>query len=178
MITLLSSSSSPIFAVVLSDQPPSPLIDRFLQSLTDNPVHFTDNSTVPRQESRANIFLPSLFDSKAHPLSIQPEESESILSSPRRQSFHSTALRALTQDARASLSQPKKFQNNQQVSTQKGRESYLQRSKSVRRPRLNPCLPYNLTNGFCFGRLYPGIIKGRSILFRILFYQHRDFWYL
>ena len=96
-ITLLQSSSSPMSPVVLSDEPPNPLVDIFLQSLTDNPIQITDKPTVPQQESRAKYLLPSLFDSKAQPNITQSEESQSTPSSPRGQSSNLTALRALTQ---------------------------------------------------------------------------------
>ena len=49
-ITLLPFSS-PISPVVLSDQPPNPLVDKFLQSLTNTPIQFTDHPTTSRQES-------------------------------------------------------------------------------------------------------------------------------
>ena len=77
IITLLSSSSSPISPVVLPHQPPKPLVDKFLQSLTDTPIRFTDHPATSRQESRVNILLPSLFGSKALPNKTQSEESQS-----------------------------------------------------------------------------------------------------
>ena len=66
IITLLSSSSSLISPVVLPDQLPKPLVDNVLQSLTNTPIQFTDHAATPRQESRVNILLPSLFGPKAH----------------------------------------------------------------------------------------------------------------
>ena len=148
IITLLSSSSTPITPVVLSDPPASPLDDKFLQSLTDNWIQFTDNPLVPQHESRANILLPSLSDSKAHPNNIQSEESQSTTSSPRQHSSNPTALRASTQDAQASFLRSNEFKHHQQVSTQKRRESYLQRRKSIRRPKFNPYINYKLSNAF------------------------------
>ena len=104
IITLLSSSFSPISPVVLQYQPPNPLVDKFFQSSTDNPIQFTDSPSVPQHESRANNLLPSIFGSKAHPNNIQSEKSQSNPSSPRGRPFISTALIGPAQDARASLS--------------------------------------------------------------------------
>ena len=57
IITFLSSSSSsPISPVVLTDQPSNPLVDKFLQSLTNTPIQFTDHPATSRQESRVKIF--------------------------------------------------------------------------------------------------------------------------
>ena len=64
IITLLSSSS-PVSPVPLPNQPANPLIDKFLQSLTNVPIQFIDHPATPRQESRVNILLPSLCGSKA-----------------------------------------------------------------------------------------------------------------
>ena len=64
IITLLSSSS-PISPVALPNQPPNPLVDKFLQSLTNAPIQFTDYPATPQQESRVNILLPSLCESRA-----------------------------------------------------------------------------------------------------------------
>ena len=66
IINLLSSSSSPIPPVVLPDQPPNPLDDKLLQSLTNTPIQVTDHPTTSRQESRVKNLLPSLFGPKAH----------------------------------------------------------------------------------------------------------------
>ena len=63
-ITLLFSSS-PISPVALPNQPPNPLVDKFLQSVTNTPILFTDHPAPSRQESRIKILLPSLYDSKA-----------------------------------------------------------------------------------------------------------------
>ena len=65
-ITLFSPSSSPVLPLVLPDQPPNPIVHKLFHSLTANPIRLTGNPTVPQHESRANILLPSLFDSQAH----------------------------------------------------------------------------------------------------------------
>ena len=148
IITLLSSSSSPISPVVLLDQPPNPLVDKNFQSSTNTPIQFTDHPTTSRQESRVNILLPSLLGSKAHSNKTQSEESQSNPSSPRRLPFNVTGLWTSTQDARASLSRPNQFQRNWQIFKQKRRESRYRRHKSVRRPRYNPCLHYQLSKAF------------------------------
>ena len=80
-ITLLSSSS-PISPVGLPNQPPNPLVDKFLQSLTNTPIQYTNHPTPSRQESRANILLPSLCSSKAYSNKTQSEESLCNPSSP------------------------------------------------------------------------------------------------
>ena len=147
-ITLIFSSSSPISPVVLPDQSPNPLIDKFQQSLTNNPIQFTDHPTTSRQESRVNILLRSLFGSKAHSNKTQSEESQSNPASPRRHSSNSAALRTSTQDARASLSGPNRFQRNQQIAEEKRKEGHYQHHKTVRRPPYNPYLHYRLTNAF------------------------------
>ena len=51
IITLLSSSS-PVSRVPLPNPPPNPLIDKFLQSLTNAPIQFIDHPATPRQKSR------------------------------------------------------------------------------------------------------------------------------
>ena len=149
IIILLSSSSSPISPAVLPDQPPNPLVNKLLQSLTYNPIQFRDNPTTSRQESRVNILLPSLFDSKAYSNKTQSEESQSNPSSPRRHPSNSAVLRTSIQDARASLSRPNRLQRNQQISKQKRKQSHYKHHKSVRRLRYNPYLYYQLTNAFC-----------------------------
>ena len=53
-----------------------------------------------------------------------------------------------TQDARATLSRPNRFQRNQQILKQKRRKSYYRHYKSVRRLRYNTRLHYQLTNAF------------------------------
>ena len=112
IITLLSSSS-PISPVPLPNQPPNPLVDKFLHSLTNIPIQFTDSPATSRQESRCNILLPSLCGSKAQSTKTQSEESQSNPSLPRRLRSNSTALGTSTQDARASLSRPTRFMRNQ-----------------------------------------------------------------
>ena len=146
IITLLSSSYCPISPVVLPDQSPNPLVDKFFHSLTANPIQLTTNPTVPQHKSRTNILLPALFDSQAHSDNIQSEESQSPSPSPRRQPSKSKVLTASTQHARASLRRPNRFQTNQHVSKQKRKESYYHRHKSARRPRYKPYLHYQLTN--------------------------------
>ena len=147
IITLLSSSS-PISPVALPNQPPNPLVDKVLQSLTNTPIQFTDHHAPSRQESRINILLPSLCDSKDQSTKTQSEESQSNPSSPRRLRSNSTALKTSTQDARASLSRRNRFQCNQQILKQKRRESRHRHHNSTRRPRYNTRLHYQLTNAF------------------------------
>ena len=139
IITLLSSSS-PVSPVPLPNQPPNPLVDKFLQSLTNAPIQFIDHPAIPRQESRVNILLPSLCGSKAQSAKTQSEESQSNLSSPRRLRSNSTALGKSIQDARASLSRPNPFSLKQQIFKQKRKESFLRHCKSVKKPRYNPHL--------------------------------------
>ena len=62
-IALLSSSSL-ISPVALPNQPPNPLVDNLLQSLTKTPIHFTDHPANSKQVSRVNILLSSLYSSK------------------------------------------------------------------------------------------------------------------
>ena len=139
IITLLSSSSSsPISPVALPDELPSPLLDKFLQSLTNTPIQFTDHPATSPQEFRVNTLLPSLFGSKAQSNKKQSEESQSNPAPSRRRPSNSTALGASTQDARASLPRPN--QSNQQIYKQKRRESRYRNQKSVRRPQYNPYL--------------------------------------
>ena len=176
IITLLSSSSSPLSPVVFPDQPPNPLVDKLLQSLTSTPLQFTDYPATSRQESRVAISLPSLFGSKAHSNKTQSEESQSNPSSPRRHPYNSTALGTSTHDARAFLSRPNQFQRNQQISKQKRKESRYRHHKSVRRPRYNPFYITSSLTHFLLGKSYLGITEGRSILFRTLLYHHRDLW--
>ena len=147
IITLLSSSS-PVSPVPLPNQPPNPLIDKFLQSLTNAPIQFIDQPATPRQESRVNILLPSLGGSKAQSAKTQSEGSRSNLSSPRRFRSDSTALGTTTQDARASLSRPNRFQRKQQIFNQQKREKIFRHCNSVKRPRNNPHLHYQLTKVF------------------------------
>ena len=147
IITLLSSSS-PVSPVPLPNQPPNPLIDKFLQSLTNAPIQFIDQPATPRQESRVIILLPSLCGSKAQSAITQSEESQPNPSPPRRLRSNSTALGSTTQDARASLSRPNRFLRKQEIFKQKRRESLFRHCKSVRRPRFNPHLHYQLTNAF------------------------------
>ena len=113
IITLLSSSS--ISPVALPNQQPNPLVDKFLQPLTNTPIQFTDQSATSQQESRVNILLPSLFGSKAQSTKTQSEEPQSNPSSLRQLRSKPTALGTSTQDARAFLSRPNRFQRNQQI---------------------------------------------------------------
>ena len=147
VITLLSSSSL-ISPVVLQNQPPNPLVNKFFQSLTNTPIKPTDHPATSRQESRVKILLPSLFGSKAYFNKTQSEESQSKPSSPRRLRSNSTSLGTSTQDATASVSRPIRFQRNQQILKQKQRESRYRHHKPVRRPRYNARLHYQLTNAF------------------------------
>ena len=147
IITLLSSSS-PICPVALPSQPPNPLVDKFLQSLINTPIQFTDHPATPRQESRVNILLPSLCGSKAQSNKTQSEESQSNPSSPRRFLSNSTALGTLTQDARASLSRPNRFQRKQKIFKQQRREGFFRHCNSVKRPRYHPHLHYQLIKAF------------------------------
>ena len=91
-IITLHSSSSPISPVALPNQQPNPLVDKFLQSLTNAPIQFIDHPATPQQESRVNFLLPSLCGSKAQSAKTQSEESQSNPSSPRRFRSNSTAL--------------------------------------------------------------------------------------
>ena len=147
IITLLSSSS-PVSPVPLPHQPPNPLIDNFLQSLTNAPIQFIDQPATPWQESRVNILLPSLGGSKARSAKTQSEGSRSNPSSPRRFRSDSTALGTATQDARASLSRPNRFQRKQQIFNQQKRERIFRHCNSVKRPRYNPHLHYQPTKVF------------------------------
>ena len=132
----------------MPNQPPNPLVDKFLQSLINTPIQFTELPAASRQESRVDILLPSLCGSRAHSNKTQSEESYSNPSLSRPLPSNSTALQTSTQHARASLSRPNRFQRNQQISKQKQRESHYRRHKSVTRPRYNPCLHHQLTNAF------------------------------
>ena len=147
IITLLSSSS-PISPVAVPNQPPNPLVDKFLQSLTNAPIQFTDYPATPQQESRVNILLPSLCVSKAQSAKTQPEESQSNPSPPRRLRSDSTALGTTTQDARTSLSRPNWFQRKQHILNQQKRERIFRHCNFVKRPRYNPHLHYQLTDAF------------------------------
>ena len=80
--------------------------------------------------------MPSLCDSKAQSPKTQSEGSQTNPSSPRRLRSNSTALGTSTQDARASLSRPNRFQRTQTLK-QKRRESRYRHPKFVRRPRYN-----------------------------------------
>ena len=149
-IITLRFSSSPISPVALPNQPPNPLVDKFLQFLTNTPIQFTDHPAASRQESRVKILLPSLCDPKAQSNKAQSEESQSNPPSPRRLCSNPTALGTSTRDARASLSRPNRFQRNQQILKQKRRESHYRHYKSVKRPRYTARLQYQLTNAFSF----------------------------
>ena len=148
-IITLFSSSSPISPVVLPNQSPNPLVDKILQSLTNTPIQSTDHPATSRQEPRVKILLPSLFGSKVYSNRTQSEESQSCPSSPRRLRLKSTALGTSTQDARASLSRSNQFQRNLQIYKQKRRESNYRHHKTVRRPRYNSYLHYQLSKAFC-----------------------------
>ena len=145
---LLLSSSSPVSPVPLPNQPPNPLVDKFLQSLTNAPIQFIDHPATPRQEFRVNILLPSLSGSKTQSAQTQSEGSQSNPSSPRQFRSYSTALGTTTQDARASLSRPNRFQQKQQIFKQQRREKYFRHCDSVKKPRYNPHLHYQLTKVF------------------------------
>ena len=147
IITLLSSSS-PVSPVPLPNQPPNPLVDKFLQSVTNAPIQFIDHPATPWQESRVIILLPSLGGSKAQSSKTQSEGSKSNPSSPRRFRCNSTALGTTTQDARASLSRLNRFQLKQQTLKQQRREKYFRYCNSVKKPQYNPHLHYQLTKVF------------------------------
>ena len=147
IITLLSSSS-PVSPVPLPNQPPNPLVDKFLQSLTNAPIQFIDHPATPQQESPVNFLLRSLCGSKAQSAKTQSEESQSNPSSPRRLCSNSAALGIPPQDARASLSRPNPCSLKQHIFKRKRKESFLRHCKSVKRPRYNPHLHYQLTNAF------------------------------
>ena len=147
-VNTLLSSSSPISPVTVPNQPPNPIIDKFLQSLTNAPIQFTDYPATPQQESRVNILLPSLGGSKAQPTTTQPEESQSNPSPPGRLCSDSTALGTTTQDARTSLSRPSRFQRKQYILNQQKKERIFRNCKFVKRPRYNPHLHYQLSSAF------------------------------
>ena len=132
----------------MPNQQPDPLVDKFLQSLTNAPIQFIDHPATPRQESRVNILLPSLCGSKAQSAKTQSEESQSNPSSPGRFRSNSTALGTTTQDARASVSRPIRFQRKQQIFKQQRRERFFRHCNSVKRPRYNPHFHYQLTKVF------------------------------
>ena len=144
-INTLLSSSSPVSPVTLPNLPPNPLVYKFLQSLRNAPIQFIDHPATPRQESRVNILLPSLGGSKAQSSETQSEGSQFNPSSPRRFRSNSTALGTTTQDARASLSRPNRLQRKQQILKQQRREKYFRYCNSVKKPRYNPHLHYQLT---------------------------------
>ena len=99
IITLLSSFFSPISPIILPDQQPNPLVNKFFEPLTNNPIQFTDHPTTARQESRVNILLPSLLGSTDHSIKTQSEESQSNPASPKRPLSNSTPLGKSNQDA-------------------------------------------------------------------------------
>ena len=144
----LLSSSPPVSPVPLLNQPPNPLVNKFLQSLTNAPIHFIDHPATPRQESRVNILLPSLGGSKAQSAKTQSEVSPSNPSSPRRLRSNSTALGTTTQDARASLSRPNRLLRKEQILKQQRREKYFRHCNSVKKPRYNSHLHFQLTKVF------------------------------
>ena len=147
-IIALLSSSSPISPVASPNQQPNPLVDKFLQSLTNTPIQFIDHPATSRQESGVNIFLPSLCGSKAQPTKTQSEESQSNPFLLGRSRSNSTALGTSTQDARASLSRPNRFQRKQQFFKQQRKESFFWHCNFVKRPRYNPYFHYQLTKAF------------------------------
>ena len=158
-IISLLSFSSPISRIALLDQPPNQLVEKFLQSLTNAPIQSTDHPATSRQESRVNILLPSLFGSKVYSNKTQSEESQTNPSFSKQLASNLTAPGTLTQDARASLSRPNQLQRNQQIGKQKRKERRYRHNKSVRRPRNDPSLHYQLTNAF--------------ISWEIVFWDHR-----
>ena len=147
-IITLHSSSSPISPVASPNQLPNPVVDKFLQSLTNAPIQYIYHPATPQQESRINVLLPSLCGSRAQSVKTQSEESQSNLSSSRRFRSNSTALGTTTQDARASLSRPNWFQGKQQTFNQQRRERFFRHCNSVKRPRYNPHFHYQLTKVF------------------------------
>ena len=132
----------------LFGQPPNPLVDKFLQSLRNTPIQYTDHPTTSRQESRVKILLLSLCSSEACSNKTQSEESQSNPSSPKRVPSNLTAPGTSTQDARATFSRPNRYQRNQQILKQKRRESRFRHHKSVRRPRYNGRLHNQLNTAF------------------------------
>ena len=124
-------------------------INRQISPISDKcPIQFIDQPATARQESRVNILLPSLGGSKAQSAKTQSEGSRSNPSSPRRFRSDSTALGTTTQDARASLSRPNRFQRKQQIFNQQKRERIFRHCNSVKRPRYNPHLHYQLSKVF------------------------------
>ena len=117
LLSCLSSS--------LAESATNPLIDKFLQSLTNAPIQFIDQPATPRQESRVNILLPSLGGSKAQSAKTQSEGSRSNPSSPRRFRSDSTALGTTTQDARAFLSRLIGFSESSRFSTNRREKEFF-----------------------------------------------------
>ena len=172
ILTLLSSSS-PISPVTSPNQPPNPLVDKFLQSLTNTPIQFTDHPAHSRQESRINILLPSVCDSKAQSTKTQSEESQPNPSSPKRLRSNSTALGTSTQDARASLSRPNRFQRKQQILKQKRRECRYRHHNPIKRPRYNTRLHYQLTNAFSSWEIVLWDYKRQEYTIQNTVFHHR-----
>ena len=124
--------------MALSEQPPNPLFDKFLQSLRNTPIQYTAHPTTSRQESLVNILLPSLFGSKTHSNKTKSEKSQSNHLSPKRLPTNSTALGTSTQDARATFTTKSNSAKSAKSQTEAKRKS-LSASKicqkaSVQRP--------------------------------------------
>ena len=137
----------------MPNQPSNPLVDRLLQSSTITTIQLTGHPSTSQKESPVIILLPSLCSSKAQSTKTQSEESQSNPSSPRRLCSNPTALGTSTQDASACLARPNRFQRNQQFLKQKRRESRYRLQNSVKRPRDNARLHYQLTNAFSSGEI-------------------------
>ena len=147
IVTLLSSPSSPISPVVLLEQPPNPLVDKILESLTNIPIQFTDHPTTSRQESRVNILLPSLSDSTAHSNKTQSEELQSNPASPRQLPSNSTALGTSAQDDVASFRDLIDFNEISKFPNRKVKKVFSA-SQICSKPRYNPYLLYQLIEAF------------------------------
>ena len=174
-ITLLSSSS-PISPVALPNQPPNPLVDKILQSLTKTPIQFTDHPAPSRQESRIKILLPSLCDSKAqsskpnrknHNLTHVCQDGSSLI-----QPLWEHRLRTLEHLFQAIIRFSElKFSNRSEEKVTIGNPILSEG------PNTTPAYTTGSLTRFFLGKSIFGIIKDRSIPFRILLYHHRDLWY-
>ena len=172
IITLLSSSS-PISPVAVPNQPPNPLIDKFLQSLTNAPIQFTDYPATPQQESRVNILLPSLGGSKAQPTTTQPEESQS---NPLCQD-NSALIQQLWEQ------QPKTlehlfhdlvgFSESSIFSTNRRKRGFSGIANLLKDLDITLIYTTNYLTHFLLGKLCFGIKQDRSILFKTQPYHRR-----
>ena len=171
IITLLSSSS-PISPVPLPNQPLNPLVNKFLQSSTNTPIQFTDSPATSRQESRVNIFLPSLCGSKAqstktHNLTPLRQDDSALI-----QQLWEHRLRTLEHLFRDIIGFSEiKFSNRSKGKVAVGIPILSEG------PDTTPAYTIGSLMYYLLGKSFFGIIKDRSIPFRTLLYRHRDSWY-